>query len=192
MRNALILLVVGGLVIVTAGAINNGVAFDVDYVAGTITAVSLFWVSVLVAAALFVFGAVAVYMTQSAAGVTRRKLEKELQATYERLREAEALATRAARFSAAPARGVEQARPASAGEPVAGDADTAVAGEVPPDVAREAPTEVAGESPTAVVTDAQADPDTEAEAERTAVTLAGEPAADDGADDDEPGAPAPA
>lgn len=94
MRNALILLAVIALLIVTAGAVNHGVAFDVDYVAGTVTAVSLFWVAVVVAGVILVAGVAAAWLTRGASSGTRRKLEAELQSTYERLREAEALAAR--------------------------------------------------------------------------------------------------
>lgn len=96
MRNAFIVLGVAALVIVVAGALNNAVVFDVDYVAGTVAAVSLFWVAAAVAAVVCVAGAIAVWLTQRAAAVTFRKLERELQTTYVRLREAEALVARSA------------------------------------------------------------------------------------------------
>jgi hypothetical protein len=104
-RNALILLVVVALVILAVGALNNGTAFDVDYVAGSVSAVSLFWVSAVIAALVFVVGIAAAWFAQSAVAGTRRKLEAELQSTYERLREAEALAAR-------PAPAVAEAAPA--------------------------------------------------------------------------------
>jgi len=96
-RNALILLLAVAALILIAGGVNHGVAFDVDYVAGTVKAVSLFWVAAIVAALVFVVGAVAAWLAQSATVTRRRKLEAELQSTYERLREAEALAARAVR-----------------------------------------------------------------------------------------------
>ena len=96
MRNALILLAVVALIILAVGALNNGTAFDVDYVAGTVSAVSLFWVSAVIAALVFVVGLAAAWFAQSAVAGLRRKLEAELQSTYERLREAEALAARPA------------------------------------------------------------------------------------------------
>ena len=94
MRNALILLAAVALLILVAGAMNNGVAFDVDYVAGTVRAVSLFWVAAIIAAVVFVVGAIAAWLAQRATIGSRRKLEAELQSTYERLREAESLAAR--------------------------------------------------------------------------------------------------
>ncbi len=92
MRNALIVLVVVALVLVALGAVNHGLLFDIDFVAGTWTAVSLFWVAVVTAGVVFVTGVVAAFLAQSGAVATRRKLEKELQGTYERLRAAEAQA----------------------------------------------------------------------------------------------------
>jgi len=89
-RNALIVLVVVALVIVALGAVNHGLLFDIDFVAGTWTAVSLLWVAVVTAGVVVVTGVAAALLAQSGAVATRRKLEKELQGTYERLRAAEA------------------------------------------------------------------------------------------------------
>ena len=96
MRNALILLAVVALLILAMGALNNGTAFNVDYAVGTANAVSLFWVSAVIAALVFVVGLVAAWFALAATTSTRRKLEAELQSTYERLREAESLAARPA------------------------------------------------------------------------------------------------
>ena len=101
MRNALIVLVVVALVLVALGAVNNGLLFDIDFVAGTWTAVSLFWVAVVTAGVVFVTGVVAAFLAQSGAVATRRKLEKELQGTYERLRAAEGKLPRPAPAQAA-------------------------------------------------------------------------------------------
>jgi len=95
-RNALIVLIVVALVIVALGAVNHGLLFDIDFVAGTWTAVSLFWVAVVTAGVVFVTGLVAALLAQSGAVAARRKLEKELQGTYERLRAAEAKLPRSA------------------------------------------------------------------------------------------------
>jgi hypothetical protein len=89
-RNALIVLVVVALVIVTLGAVNSGLLFDIDFVAGTWTAVSLFWVAVVIAGVVFVTGVAAALLAASGAVTARRKVEKELQGTYERLRATEA------------------------------------------------------------------------------------------------------
>ncbi len=51
---------------------------------------SLFWVSAVIAAIVFVAGLAAAWFALAGAAGLRRKLEAELQSTYERLREAEA------------------------------------------------------------------------------------------------------
>jgi len=89
-RNALIVVAVVALALVTLGAVNHGLLFDIDFVAGTWTAVSLFWVAVVTAGIVVVTGLVAALFARSGATAARRKLEKELQGTYERLRAAEA------------------------------------------------------------------------------------------------------
>ncbi|HEY5168195.1 MAG TPA: hypothetical protein VIK03_02205, partial [Thermoleophilia bacterium] len=103
MRNALILLAVVALLILVMGGLNNGTAFNVDYAVGTVNAVSVFWVSAVIAALVFIVGLVAAWFAKSSMTGSRRKLEAELQATYERLREAEALAARPAPAAPAPA-----------------------------------------------------------------------------------------
>lgn len=90
MRNAFILLVVVALVIVGLGAANDSIAFDFDLVFATWTAVSLVWIAAVVAAVVLVTGLIAAWLAQTDASRSRRKLEAELQATYERLRAAEA------------------------------------------------------------------------------------------------------
>jgi len=102
-RNALILLAVVALVILAVGALNNGTVFEIDYVAGTMSEVSLFWVSLVVAAIVFVAGLAAAWFALSGAAGGRRKLEVELQSTYERLRETEREAGEARASAAASA-----------------------------------------------------------------------------------------
>jgi len=89
-RNALIVLGVVALVLVTLGAVNHGLLFDIDLVVVTWAAVSLFWVAVVVAGVVVLTGMVVAFFSRTGAVATRRKLEKELQVTYERLRSAEA------------------------------------------------------------------------------------------------------
>ena len=101
MRNALIVLVVVALVLVALGAVNHGLLFDIDLVVVTWTAVSLFWVAVVVAGVVVVTGMVVAFFSRTGAVATRRKLEKELQGTYERLRAAEAKLPRPAPTQAA-------------------------------------------------------------------------------------------
>ena len=146
MRNAFILLVVVALVILGVGAFNNGVVFNVDYVAGTANAVSLLWVSGLLALLVVVVGMAAAWFAQSATKGSRRKLEAELQSTYERLRETEALAARRATE-------VVAATAAAATEPVA--ATVVAEPESATVVATEDATKVAGED-TTIVSDAAA------------------------------------
>jgi len=158
LRNALIVLIVVALVLVALGAVNNGLLFDIDFVVATWTAVSLFWVAVVTAGVVFVTGVVAAFLARSGAVATRRKLEKELQGAYKRLRAAEAKLPRPAPAQAA----VVDVTP---GE------QTAVTGAVPAPTADETRIAVkaAPEAETAVITAAP-------EAE-TAVTTAAPEAA---------------
>ncbi len=130
MRNALILLTAVALLILVGGALNNGVVFDVDYVAGTATSVSLLWVAAVIAALVFVVGLIAAYLARTAVFGQRRKLEAELQSTYERLREAEALAVRPVPAPAPEADAVAAAAvAATAEEAAAGEATVVAPGE---------------------------------------------------------------
>jgi uncharacterized membrane protein YciS (DUF1049 family) len=89
-RTAFLLLIVVALIIVGLGAANTSIKFDFDVVFGTWTAVSLIWVAAVFAGVVLVVGLVAAWLAQREASRTRRRLEAELQATYERLRAAEA------------------------------------------------------------------------------------------------------
>ncbi len=183
MRNALILLAAVALLILAAGAVNNGVAFDVDYVAGTVRAVSLFWVAAIIAAVVFVIGVIAAWLAQRATIGSRRKLEAELQSTYERLREAESLAARVMPAAAttvvedvavvAPAEEVTIAAAEDGGEEatiVDGGEDATVvsAGEVG------AGAPEAGAPEVATSDEAQAEAEPPAADEATAITVVGE------------------
>jgi uncharacterized membrane protein YciS (DUF1049 family) len=192
-RKALILLVVVALLILVMGALNNGTAFSVDYAVGTVNAASLFWVSAVIAALVFVVGLVAAWFAQSAMTGARRKLEAELQSTYERLREVEALAARpapaaeavAATVVAEPEPETVVAEPEAAtvveaevGTVVAGEAVTAVSGKVAGAVPDEDVTAVAQEP--VAEEPAGGEPVVEAiPGEQTAITMAGAPSADD-------------
>ena len=90
MRNALIVLLAVALVFVGLGALNHSLAFDIDYVAGSITGVSVFWITVVIGVVLLVAGVVAIWLARTSVVSAQRKLEAELQSTYERLRAAEA------------------------------------------------------------------------------------------------------
>lgn len=185
MRNAFILLVVVALVILAVGALNNGTAFDVDYVAGTISAVSLFWVSAVIAALVFVVGIAAAWFAQSAVAGTRRKLEAELQSTYERLREAEALAARPApaALDATPAvEATAVAEPSAAEEAeeatvVAGEGETVVAVDEATEAEAEGATIVSDQANTAITDEPETvvmpAADSAEPGETTAVTMTG-------------------
>jgi hypothetical protein len=189
-RNALILLAVVALLILVVGALNNGTAFDIDYVAGTVTSVSLLWVSAVIAALVFVVGLAAAWFAQAAVAGRRRKLEAELQSTYERLREAEALAARPAPavVETAPVAATIVAEPVIVVAPeqatvVPGEDVTVVAVEDETIVAHEE-TIVALEDETVVVDEAATEvveesaagtegPETVVAGEQTAVTMTG-------------------
>jgi uncharacterized membrane protein YciS (DUF1049 family) len=144
-RKALILLAIVAVLILVVGALNNGTAFDVDYAAGTVSAVSLFWVSAVIAALVFVVGLAAAWFALSSAAGSRRKLEAELQSTFERLREAEALAARRAPVVVETEPVAEPAAETAVAEPV-----TVVAAEQTV-VEHEDETVVVGEDATVVV-----------------------------------------
>jgi uncharacterized membrane protein YciS (DUF1049 family) len=179
-RNALILLVVVALIILLAGAMNSEVTFDIDYVVGTVEAVSLFWVAAVVAAVVFVVGVVAAWLARMAVGGSRRKLEAELQATYERLREAESLVSRAAPVATAAAPDETPAATVVAQEAAtvveAGETETAV------EVSEAATVVHAGEAVTVVTGAGSLEDDASAAAEAeaavadeaTAITVVGE------------------
>ena len=127
MRNALILLTAVALLILVGGALNNGVVFDVDYVAGTARSVSLLWVAAVIAGLVFVVGLMAAYLARTAVFGQRRKLEAELQTTYERLREAESLAARPAPAPAPEADTVVAATDTATAEESTADEATVIA-----------------------------------------------------------------
>ena len=126
MRNALILVVVVALVIVTAGAVNHSVAFDVDWVAGTWRAVSLLWIAGVIALVVLVAGLAAALLARRGAVRAQRKLETELDATYRRVRELESLVPAAAAAAVGPA-GATSAIAAWAPEQTAVEASSASA-----------------------------------------------------------------
>jgi uncharacterized membrane protein YciS (DUF1049 family) len=175
-RKALILLAVVALLILVVGALNNGTAFDIDYVAGTVTSVSLLWVSAVLAALVFVVGLAAAWLAQAAMTGSRRKLEAELQSTYERLREAEALAARPAPVAEPAAAEVAAATIIAEPEP----ATVVESGEVT-EVDGEAVTVLDGETVTVVDGDEAATTaaDEAPAAEQTAITVAGGTPADE-------------
>lgn len=106
MKDILIVLLVVALALLVVGAANSGQRVDLDYVFGTWHAVSLFSLIAIAVAVLVVVGLAAAAFEGIRAAGERRKLERELEHTYGRLREAEAqLAQAAGRPEAAPSPG---------------------------------------------------------------------------------------
>jgi hypothetical protein len=95
-RTALVILVVIALVLVAIGAVNHAVTFDLDFLALSWTGISLFWLSVALAAVVLAGGVAAAWTARASAVAAQHKLEQELAGTYERLRTAQAAAERAA------------------------------------------------------------------------------------------------
>lgn len=126
MRRVLTFLLVVALVVTAFGALNHSASFRVHYLAGTTAATSLFWVALVLAVVVFMAGVAAVWMAVAGAAATARKLERELQGTYERLRAAEAQVREAEKAAAAPTAAGELPAPA---EPAAAELPAA---DVPP------------------------------------------------------------
>jgi len=113
-KTALWVLMIVALVVVLVGALNHGTAVSFDYVAGSTPEVSLFWLALGAAAALVLAGIAGWAVAVASAYATRRKLEKELEATYRRLRDCEA---RLAQPASSPAAQLTtEVMPAPAGE----------------------------------------------------------------------------
>jgi hypothetical protein len=115
-KTVLWVLMIVALVVVLVGALNHGTAVSFDYVAGSTPAVSLFWLALGAAAALVLAGIAGWAVAVASAYATRRKLEKELEATYRRLRDCEARLAQPASPPAAEVATVVE--PAPAGEAV--------------------------------------------------------------------------
>ncbi len=120
MRIALIVLAVVAVALVLVGAFNADVRVGVDLLAGSVD-VSLFWLAVGVAGLIALAG-VAGWTLGRVEGVgRRRKLERELESTFRRLRESEARSPRPPEplapvtvVSRGPAEAVTAAQPAEA------------------------------------------------------------------------------
>ncbi len=171
MKALLVILLVIALLLVAGGSLNRGTEISFDYAVGTAPAVSLFWIMLGVAAALLLAGIVGWAIGRGGAAGARGKLEKELETTYRRLRDAEARLPRAAVL---PASG-----PADVEPPRATETRTAVLPEPLADDTVAAPGPPAGEDATAIA---------EAAVEDDATTIA---AAEQSAEATLPGAPPP-
>ncbi len=96
MKDIIIVLLVIAVALLVIGAANNDQRVDLDYIFGTWHQVSLFTLIAIAAAALVVVGFTAAAFEAIGASGDRRKLERELEQTYGRLRESEAHAARMA------------------------------------------------------------------------------------------------
>ena len=117
MRVLLTVLGVVALVIVVAGAVNRAVGLRVDYLVGTTTPVSLFWFALATAVLLVGAGLLGVLVGRSSAAGGRRKLEAELEDTYQRLRGAQAAVLARGAEAPAAARAETELRTAVQTEP---------------------------------------------------------------------------
>lgn len=107
MRTALIVLLIIALAIVMVGAVNHHQTIDLDLVVGGWTGVSLLRVALGTAALVMVAGVVAALLARASAATARRKLERELDTAYRRLREAgDRAAAEVASETPEPSRGV--------------------------------------------------------------------------------------
>jgi uncharacterized membrane protein YciS (DUF1049 family) len=88
-REIVILLLVVALLVLVIGAVNQDQRVDLDYVFGTWEGVSVLSLSAISAGAAIVLGLVIAAMARMRVVADRRKLERELQLVYPRLREAE-------------------------------------------------------------------------------------------------------
>jgi uncharacterized membrane protein YciS (DUF1049 family) len=89
LREIVILLLVVALVVLVIGAVNQDQSVDLDYVFGTWEDVSVLTLSAVAAGAAVVLGLIIGAMARLRVVSDRRKLERELNLVYPRLREAE-------------------------------------------------------------------------------------------------------
>ena len=90
MKDILIVLLIVVVFLITLGAVNHGVTFDLDYVFGTWHHVSLLLVFLIASLLVVAVALLASGFSGLRLGQERHKLERELEETYKRLRAAEA------------------------------------------------------------------------------------------------------
>jgi hypothetical protein len=78
------------LVVVLAGAVNHSTEVSIDYLVGSTASFSVFWLALVVALVLLAAAVAGWSVGRAGMSDARGKLEKELEATYRRLRECEA------------------------------------------------------------------------------------------------------
>ncbi|HSL96222.1 MAG TPA: hypothetical protein VLA35_09960 [Thermoleophilia bacterium] len=160
MKNALIVLAVVALVVLTLGLFNREASVDVDYVVGVWRSVNVFWLFAIAAGVVVAAGLLGASLARARGWRERGKLEKELLEVYRRLRAVEAQLEQVA-GAAGVAAAVVEAQTVAAATPAA--------------EAVEAVTQAgrAGEGATAVTTPAETPTAvTEAAEARTAVSEA--------------------
>ncbi len=154
MKNALIVLAVVALVVLTLGAFNREASVDVDYVAGVWRSVNVFWLFAIAAGVVVAAGLVGASLARAQGWRERGKLEKELLEVYRRLRAVEAQLEQTA-GAAGVAAALAEAQTMAAAEPAEAPAEAQTMAAAEP---AEAVTEVArdGELTTAVTEPAEA------------------------------------
>jgi hypothetical protein len=90
MKNALIVLAVVALVVLTLGLFNREASVDVDYVVGVWRSVNVFWLFAIAAGVVVAAGLLGASLARAQGWRERGKLEKELLEVYRRLRAVEA------------------------------------------------------------------------------------------------------
>jgi uncharacterized integral membrane protein len=118
-RDILIIVVIIAVALVCIGAVNHDHSVNLDYFFGTWSGVSLLWLAAIAAALVIAVGLLAGGSAAVHAAGDRHKLERELEATYTRLRAAEARLGVAATADAASATADATADAATAPEDAA-------------------------------------------------------------------------
>lgn len=90
MKNALIVLAVVALLVLTLGLFNREASVDVDYVVGVWRSVNVFWLFAIAAGVVVAAGLLGASLARAQGWRERGKLEKELLEVYRRLRAVEA------------------------------------------------------------------------------------------------------
>jgi hypothetical protein len=116
MKNALIVLAVVAVVVLTLGLFNREASVDVDYVVGVWRSVNVFWLFAIAAGVVVAAGLVGASLARAQGWRERSKLEKELLEVYRRLRAVEAQAEQAAGVAGVEA-AVDEAQTVAAATP---------------------------------------------------------------------------
>ncbi len=90
MKNALIVLVVVALVVLTLGLFNREASVDLDYVVGVWRSVNVFWLFAIAAGVVVAAGLLGASLARAHGWREKGRLEKELLEVYRRLRAVEA------------------------------------------------------------------------------------------------------